>query len=603
MFLVGLEFDPALLRGRGDTAIVTSHVSIVAPFLLGAGLALYLYPRLSDRSVTFTGFSLFVGAAMSVTAFPVLARILTERNLLKTRVGAVTIACAAVGDATAWSILALVIAIVRQDAVERPLWVTFAGTGAYVAAMVFGVRRLLPWLAQYRRVRGRLTQDLLAGVVLLALLSGWTTEWLGIHALFGAFVMGAVMPKEHAFVRDVTTKLEDLTVVLLLPVFFASTGLRTRVGLVAGGDMWLYTVLVFTVAVAGKFGGSTIAARMTGLGWREAGALGILMNTRGLMELVIATIGLELGVISPALFAMLVLMAIVTTLMTTPALEALYPARRMRAAAIGPAAEARDYVVVVPVSLPSSGPRLLDVVRAMAPEGRPPLVYALYLDRPADQSLMHIPAGPAGFSDEVLAPLLAAATAARVRAQPLSFVSNDVGRDIVEVAQAKRAELILLGWHKPILSRSILSGTVHRVMTDATGTVAVYVDRQASWKRVLVPYLGGAHDLAAIEIARRATVSLAVPVTILHVVPPRRAPDAPRALRHDELDADPRVVLKVIEGTDPLDAAIAEARRGYDLVISGVAPRWGLVPNPFGDRHERLARETTASLLLVRTAR
>ncbi|HEX5725318.1 MAG TPA: cation:proton antiporter [Longimicrobiaceae bacterium] len=334
MFLVGLELDPRLLRGKGRTAVVTSHVSIVAPFCLGALLALFLYPRLSHGGVTFTGFALFMGAAMSVTAFPVLARILTERGLLRTRVGAVTIACAAVDDVTAWCILAGVVALVRAGGGALPLWATLAGSAAFAAAMVLGVRRLLAGLERWHERRGGLiSQDMLAVVLVVALASAWATERLGVHALFGAFLAGAVMPKGEGFVAALTAKLEDFTVVLLLPLFFAFTGLRTRVGLLDEPELWAFCALIVLVAVAGKFGGSTLAARLTGMPWRESAALGVLMNTRGLMELVILNVGLDIGVISPALFAMLVLMALLTTFMTTPLLEWIYPPRLIRAEA------------------------------------------------------------------------------------------------------------------------------------------------------------------------------------------------------------------------------------------------------------------------------
>jgi Kef-type K+ transport system membrane component KefB len=330
MFLVGVELNPRLLRGKGHTALVTSHASILAPFLLGALLALFLYPRLSDDSVTFTGFALFMGAAMSVTAFPVLARILTERGLMSTRVGSVAIACAAVDDVTAWCILAGVVALVRSGAAGASLWITLGGSLAFVLAMVFGARRMLAGLESSFARRGALTQDLLAVVLLIGLASAWVTEVLGIHALFGAFLAGAVMPKGERFVAALTGKLEDLTVVLLLPLFFAFTGLRTHFGLVEGGEMWMYAALIVVVAVAGKWGGSTLAARFSGMTWREAGAVGVLMNTRGLMELVILNVGLDIGVISPALFAMMVIMALVTTFMTSPLLEVIYPARLFR---------------------------------------------------------------------------------------------------------------------------------------------------------------------------------------------------------------------------------------------------------------------------------
>jgi len=326
MFLVGLELDPKILRGRGHTTVLTSHVSIIAPFFLGAILALYLYPRLSDDSVTFTHFALFLGTAMSITAFPVLARILTERKLLNTHLGTVAIAVAAVDDVTGWFILALVVLLVRSDNASS-MWLMLGGLGLYVLVMLLGVRRFLSRLEAMYEKRGLLTQNLMALVLLLLLASSWVTAELGIHALFGALLIGAIMPKHPAFVHTLTEKLNDAAVVLLLPIFFAFTGIRTSLGLVNSGEMWFYFALIISVAILGKFGGSMLAARLTGMSWREAGALGTLMNTRGLMELVLLNIGLDIGVISPALFAMLVLMAIVTTFMTSPALEWIYFSR------------------------------------------------------------------------------------------------------------------------------------------------------------------------------------------------------------------------------------------------------------------------------------
>lgn len=333
MFLVGVEFDPARLRGRGEAAVLTSHASILAPFFFGTALALWTYPRLSDAGVPFVGFALFSGAAMSVTAFPVLARILVERNLQRTRLGAVAIACAAVDDVSAWTLLAVVIIVVRASAAQAPLWVTVGGALAYVAVMAFGVRRALRLVERRFEQQGRLTQDMVALVAVALLASAWTTERLGIHALFGAFAMGAVMPKNPKLVRALMERLEDLTVVVFLPIFFAYTGLRTQVGLLPGSAAWVSFGLVLAAAVGGKLGASAIASRLTGLGWRESLAVGTLMNTRGLMELVILGIGLDLGAISPELFAMMVLMAIVTTFMTTPILDLLYPAKARAAAA------------------------------------------------------------------------------------------------------------------------------------------------------------------------------------------------------------------------------------------------------------------------------
>ncbi len=326
MFLVGLELDPAHLRRRGKAALLTSHASIVAPFLLGTALALGLYPRLAPAGVGFTPFALFVGAAMSVTAFPVLARILADRGMTTTPLGALAIVCAAVGDITAWCILAAVVVIARADGAGA-LAFTLAGTAVYLALMFTFARPLLARVAERASRPGSSAQTQLAIVMLLALSSAWVTEKLGIHALFGAFLVGALLPPSGPLAEALSSRLRDLMIVLLLPLFFAFTGLRTTVSLISGGWMWIVCGLVLFVAIAGKLGGSAVAARAAGMRWRDALSLGTLMNTRGLMELVILNVGLDIGVLSPTLFAMMVVMALVTTALTTPLLDLLQHGR------------------------------------------------------------------------------------------------------------------------------------------------------------------------------------------------------------------------------------------------------------------------------------
>lgn len=321
MFLVGLGINPGELKKEGHAAVLTSHVSITAPFVLAAFLALILYPRLADDSVSFTNFALFMGAAMSITAFPVLARILSERNLLGSRLGTVAIACAAVDDVTGWCILAYIVVLVRSEHSTRSIWMTIIGLAIFGVVMVYVVRPLLRGFMRAYTKKGELSENLLALMILLVLASSLLTEYLGIHLLFGAFLMGAIMPKGFRFVRYLLDRFETITVTLLLPLFFAFTGLRTNIGLVKGPQMWMYCGLIILVATAGKLGGSTLASWLSGMPLREAAGLGTLMNTRGLMELVILNIGLDIGVISPALFSMMVLMALVTTFMTTPVLR------------------------------------------------------------------------------------------------------------------------------------------------------------------------------------------------------------------------------------------------------------------------------------------
>jgi Kef-type K+ transport system membrane component KefB len=322
MFSVGLELDVRPLRGRGHAAVATSHASIIAPFLLGAGLSLWLYPRFSTSDVPFTVFALFMGVAMSVTAFPVLARILTDRGMNRSPLGILALTCAAVDDVTAWCLLALVVGIAKSQ-VAGALLVVVAALG-YGAIMLILVRPLCRRLSDFD-ANEELSQGRLAVVLSLLLLSAWMTERLGIHAVFGAFLFGVLIPHDSVLAREFGRKLQDVVAVLLLPTFFAFTGLRTQIGLVAGAQEWLACALIIVVATLGKFGGTFAAARWTGTGSRDAAALGILMNTRGLMELIVLNIGLDLKVISPTLFAMMVLMALVTTFATSPLLQWLRP--------------------------------------------------------------------------------------------------------------------------------------------------------------------------------------------------------------------------------------------------------------------------------------
>ncbi|HEU4722178.1 MAG TPA: cation:proton antiporter [Gemmatimonadaceae bacterium] len=322
MFVVGLELDVAHLRRRGRTALLASHASIVAPFLLGTALALALYERYAPSGVGFVPFALFMGAAMSVTAFPVLARILTDRNLTGTPLGSLAIACAAVDDVTAWCILAAVVLVARAGD-GGALVVTIAGTAVFATAMIMLGRPLLARLTARAARSADGGEGFLAVVLLVALGSAWVTERLGVHALFGAFLVGALLPKPSPVVEQLVARLRDLLVVLLLPLFFAFTGLRTAIALTADGATWMAYAAVLGVAIVGKLGGTSVAARVAGMSWRDALSLGALMNTRGLMELVILNVGLDIGVLSPPLFAMMVVMALVTTALTTPLLDRL----------------------------------------------------------------------------------------------------------------------------------------------------------------------------------------------------------------------------------------------------------------------------------------
>ncbi len=324
MFVVGLELQPGVVRQRMQAVVGISHAGIVVPFLLGASLALGLYPHFSSSDVTFTNFALFLGVAMSITAFPVLARILSDRGMARTEIGIVALSAAAIGDVTAWCLLALVVGIVKAQAGAG--LVVAAGTVAYIAVMVLVVRPLIVRFA----ARAEHDENGRTGIVVLfvaMLVSATVTEAIGIHAIFGAFLLGALVPHESALARTLIRHLHDLVTILLLPAFFAFTGMRTRIDLLSGATAWLVCGLIILVATVGKFVATFVAARLNGYRSRDAATLGALMNTRGLMELIVLNVGLELGVISPTLFAMMVLMALVTTLATGPVLKLTAPRR------------------------------------------------------------------------------------------------------------------------------------------------------------------------------------------------------------------------------------------------------------------------------------
>lgn len=340
MFFIGLELDPKYLRGKIRAAILISFFSVLLPFIMGSLLAFVLYPLVSDDRVSFTAFTLFLGAAMSITAFPVLARIITENNLQNTRLGTLALTCAAVDDITAWCVLALAIAVAKADGMAigtanqtngmiqnsmiQALPIIFYSLLYIVFMMTLGRQFLRRLSRQYNR-NEKLTKSLLTVIYIGVIISALITELIGIHLIFGAFLLGTAMPKNPGLVRDLTQKTEAFVVTLLLPIFFAYSGLRTQIGLLNRPNLWLLCAGVLGVAITGKYVGTYVAARFTGIDHRESSALGWLMNTRGLTELIVLNIGLDLGVISPVLFTMLVIMALVKTFMTSPLLEWAYP--------------------------------------------------------------------------------------------------------------------------------------------------------------------------------------------------------------------------------------------------------------------------------------
>ncbi|MEZ2300981.1 MAG: cation:proton antiporter [Microcoleus sp.] len=638
MFLIGLELNPKYLKNNLDTAILTSHVSILVPFSLGSLLALLLYPIISNNSVSFTAFALFLGAAMSITAFPVLARIITEHNLQNTKLGTLALTCAAVDDVTAWCLLAVAIAVTRTNSMVGALPTIFEAL-IYITFMLTVVRWFLQRLSKHYNRTGRLTQLVLAGIYMGVVASALITEWIGIHLIFGAFLLGAAMPKNAGLTRELAQKTEDFVLIFLLPVFFAYSGLRTEIGLLNSPELWLLCAAVLGVAIIGKYVGTYVAARVCGINNREASALGWMMNTRGLTELIVLNIGLSLGVISPILFTMLVIMALVTTFMTSPLLEWTYPKRLIRldisefssddselenSASVANNEETDKkllptYRILVPVANPSTQKGLLQLAVALAQSAgrggsdlQSAAVHPLSLiELSEDYAFGSTPAEADRIIQErhlKLGELIESLQPpeARQLVHPIVRVTKDVARETAQIAEIDRADLILVGWHRPTFSSNRLGGRVGQILSTAKVDVAIFVDRgRERLNNLLVPYAANIHDDLGLELALRLLVnSEERRLTVLRVATDGESENElsyefRRVIEQLPLEVQSRVETPIVEAAEPIQAVIAASAQA-DLTIAGTSREWGIERQTLGQYTDQLAVQCHSSLLIAR---
>ena len=632
MFLIGLELNPKYLSGQLEVAVLTSHVSILVPFSLGTLLAVILYPLVSNTSVSFTAFALFLGAAMSITAFPVLARIITENNLQGTRLGTLALTCAAVDDVTAWCLLAVAIAVARTGDFAGAI-PTIIASIVYIGLMLTAGRWFLQRLAKYYLRAGRLSQLLLAGIYMAVVASALITELIGIHLIFGAFLLGAAMPKNEDLVRELAVKTEDFVLIFLLPIFFAYSGLRTQIGLLNRPELWLLCALVLGVAIAGKYVGTYVAARVSGISKREASALGWLMNTRGLTELIVLNIGLELGVISPLIFTMLVIMALVTTFMTSPLLEWTYPKKLIRLDVMEPELEVETGIdtsagsqtsphpfrILVPVANPTTQKGLVQLAVALA---QPAVGIALNYRYPAivnPLSLIEFEEDYAFESTPVEADRLIAQRRYQLQelintleppetrscVHPIVRISSNVARETAQIATSEQADLILVGWHRPAFSSNRLGGRVGQMLTTAPVDVAVFVDKgKEQLESLLVPYSANIHDDLALILALRLLINRETSMLQILQIVASHAKEESNYELHTMMEQLPtsvrdRIEIKIIEASEPIQAVI-QASEGVDLTIAGTSRAWGIERQTLGRYTDQLAIQCRSSLLITR---
>ena len=626
MFLVGLELDFSLMRGRGHAAVWVSHASIIAPFLMGVALALWLFPTLGAGD-DFLPFALFLGAAMSITAFPVLARILTDRGLYKTRIGTVALTVGAVDDVTAWCMLAVVITIARDTGIGQSLLI-IGVLMVFIAFMLKAVRPVMSRVSRYYEQRGALSGTFLAALFVGLLASALITDKLKIHVIFGAFLFGAIMPHDSGFVRDLTEKLEDFSVVFLLPFFFTFSGIRTDIFAI-GGDVekWLMTLAILAVAILGKWGGSKLAARFVGLEWREAGALGVLVNCRGLTELIILNIGLQLGVLSPGIFAMLVIMAVVTTLMTEPALTIYYPRdvqRRMIKeetgetpdlggedderhkvlVAVGNSELARELTQVATVvagSVNGAGDGDGDGDGATEDSGE---VTLLRIVRLSGTEVSHAPKVQDSMIEDAVErvrPLQELVEDAGLSANPVAIPGGHVGETISRVANELDVDLVLMGYHQALFGHRLLGGAVGEVLRDARADVAVLVDPEGprplglrDGGRILVPYAGSFHEQVGLDLALRLARTTGASITLLV------SEDGEADERATEAEEGTDFPIERVRVQGDVTEALFERASDFNLLVLGVSDRWMTQEETLASVREEVMEKSGTPYLLVR---
>ncbi|WP_134090539.1 cation:proton antiporter [Olivibacter sp. XZL3] len=452
MFVVGMELDLGILRNKAHEAVVVSHASIVFPFALGVTLAYFIYQQTAPEGVSFISYALFIGISMSITAFPVLARIVQERGLSKTKLGAMAITCAAADDITAWCILAAVIAVVKAGSVASALY-TILLSVLYVALMLRFVRPFLKRIGDLYATKERLSKPIVGIFFVTLLLSAWSTEIIGIHALFGAFMAGVIMPANINFRNIFIEKVEDLSLVLLLPLFFVFTGLRTQIGLLNEPGLWTLCLIFIAVAVVGKFAGSAIAAKFVGQSWKGSLTIGALMNTRGLMELVALNIGYDLGVLSPEVFAMLVLMALVTTFMTGPSLGFINRFfKKENEESPHPALQVDKYNILIAFGSPQTGSLLVRLANSLTRKTKDTVsVTALHLSLANELNQFNA----FEYEKESFAPIQSEAKELGQPVISLFKPSDNIDDDIIETANRGDFDLLLVG-----IGKSVFEGTL-----------------------------------------------------------------------------------------------------------------------------------------------
>ncbi|MFI5003417.1 MAG: cation:proton antiporter [Solirubrobacterales bacterium] len=619
MFLIGLEVDLGQLRGRARVTLAVSNTALLVPLMLGMLVALPLYPLLAP-DIRFAAFALFVGVSMSITAFPVLARIISERRMLKRPLGALALSAAAVDDVSAWFLIALATAVASAGSGVAVLE-TIGWAAVFCVGMAFLVRPLLARAAVAYDEAGHVPGTWITAIFAGVLLSAITTETIGIAVIFGAFVMGISMPRHAGLSEDVTRRVEDFVLTLLLPLFFAYTGLRTNVGLLGRGQLIAITVGLCAIAIVGKYGGTLIAARVIRMPWRQSAVLGALMNTRGLTELIVLNLALSTGAISSALFTALVIMALVTTFMAGPLIRVLDPhnaygeepeeelAASARAPAVRPGAAPEHSILVAPQSA-AALEQLLALAEPLArSEPRRELVLARLVRPPRGATVrggLQTEARRVSEASDQLQRKRVELLDAGLDARAVALTSADPGRDLTRLCRDEEVDLVLLDGRRPLLGDGVPREEVGTVLNEARCDVAVLVAREDAEvgpgpdRSVMVPFGGADHDWAALELASWIAAASGAPLQLL----------GSSGRREDGRDAsgllaNAALIVQQFAGVsaepvlaEPGREGILAATAGAGLLMVGLSDRWR--KEGLGETRRAIARSAPAPIVFVR---
>jgi len=473
MFIIGMEIDTKLVRKKINSAIIISYTGIIFPYFLGIVLSYFIYSSFSMPGVNFTTFALFIGIAMSITAFPVLARIIHEKGLTKTPLGVMALTCAATDDITAWLIFAAIIAIAQAGTALSAIFV-IAIAILFVVLMLLVVQPLLKRIGNIYVSSENLSKTVIAFIFLILFCSSFFTEAVGIHALFGAFIAGVVVPKNQIFKKLMTNKIEDISTVVLLPLFFAFSGLRTQIGLLNTPYLWAVCGIVILIAVIGKLGGITLASRFIGNSWKDSISMGILMNTRGLMELIVLNIGYDLGILSPQIFSIMVIMALTTTFMSGPLLNFVEKYKTSAKTTF----EKHDNLnlkILISFGIPKMGTTLLKLANSLSGKSNNfKNITALHLTPHTEITRSEA----LNFERRSFVPIKSTAQELGIKLNTIYKTSDDVTKEITKVSRKEKCDILLLGAAKSVFNKNVLGGKVRNIIDQAKCTVGVFIDKE-----------------------------------------------------------------------------------------------------------------------------